>query len=101
MDTPPPIPPASSTPPPVPAAKRGWWSRNWKWFVPVGCLSLFVLFAGFIAAICLFVFTVLKSTDVYKEALVRAKADPAVVQALGEPIKEGLMPFGGAQVNGA
>src|SRR5438876_830195 len=20
--------------------QAGWWSRNWKWFVPVGCLSL-------------------------------------------------------------
>jgi hypothetical protein len=28
-----------------------WWSRNWKWFVPVGCLSLILLFCAFIAVV--------------------------------------------------
>jgi len=40
------------------------------------------------------VFSAIKSTDVYKEALERAKADPAVIEALGSPIKDGFLVSG-------
>ena len=43
----------------------------------------------------------MKSTDVYKEALARAKTDPAVIEALGSPIKEGFLMSGNTNVNGA
>jgi len=43
----------------------------------------------------------MKSTDVYKEALARAKADPAVIEALGSPIKDGFLVSGNTNVNGA
>jgi len=46
------------------------------------------------------VFSAIKSTDVYKEALDRAKADPAVIEALGSPIKGGFLLSGNANVNG-
>jgi len=45
---------------------RNWWDRNWKWFVPVGCLGSLILFLGFIAAIMLLVFGMMKSSDAYK-----------------------------------
>ena len=54
----------------VPAAtaqRPGWWSRNWKWFVPLGCLSMIGLVVVFVAAIVVIVFGALKSTDVYKD----------------------------------
>jgi hypothetical protein len=90
------------TPPPLPTQPKGnWWTRNWKWFVPTGCLTIFVLFAIFIASIVLIVFGALKSTDVYKEAVAKAKANPAVVEALGSPIKEGMFVSGSSNVNGA
>jgi hypothetical protein len=47
------------------------------------------------------VFSAIKSTDVYKEALARAKADPAVIEALGSPIKDGFLVSGNTNVNGA
>lgn len=100
--TPPPVPP--TTPPPlVPQQppRGGWWSRNWKWFVPTGCLTFLALIALFIVCITLFVFGVLKSTDVYKTALARAKNDQRVVAALGTPIKEGLVPSGKTNVEGS
>ena len=37
----------------------------------------------------------------YKEALARAKADPAVIEALGVPIKDGFLLSGNTNVNGA
>src|SRR6476620_4339409 len=85
-----------------PATPRpNWWKRNWKWFVPLGCLTVALLFLAFVGSIVVLVFTAMKSTDVYKEALARAKADPAVVQALGSPIKDGFLLSGNTNVNGA
>ena len=82
-------------------AKTNWWKRNWKWFVPLGCFSVVLLFLAFIGSILVIVFSAMKSTDVYKEALARAKADPAVTEALGSPIKEGFLLSGNTNVNGA
>ncbi len=93
---------ASASPPPPPLVPRpGWWSRNWKWFVPVGCLSFIAVIAVFVACIIVFVFSVMKSTDVYKTALHRAKANPEVIAALGTPIKDGLFVSGNTHADGA
>jgi hypothetical protein len=80
--------------------KTNWWSRNWKWFVPVGCFSICLLFAGFIALIMTFVFGVMRSSDAYKLALIRARAHPAVVEALGSPLQEGWFTSGNVNVTG-
>lgn len=98
--TPPPVPttPQPATPQPP---RKGWWSRNWKWFVPTGCLTFLALIVAFVVCLTMFVFGVLKSTDVYKTALARAKNDPRVVAALGSPIKDGLVPSGKTNVDGS
>ena len=72
-----------------------------KWFVPAGCLSFIALIAVFVFCIVVFVFSVMKSSDVYKTALSRAKADPAVIAALGTPIKDGLIVSGNTHADGA
>jgi Cytochrome oxidase complex assembly protein 1 len=90
------------TPPPIPSQTRGnWWTRNWKWFVPTGCLTLFLAFTAFILSILLIAFGAIKSTDVYKDAIVKAKTSPAVIEALGSPIKEGMFVSGNINANGA
>jgi hypothetical protein len=43
----------------------------------------------------------MKSTDVYEEASARAKANSAVIDALGSPITEGFIVSGNTNVNGA
>ena len=78
-----------------------WWQRNWKWFVPVGCFSIVLLFIAFVGSITLIVFSAVKSTDVYKDALTRAKAHPAVIEALGSPVTDGFLVSGNTNVNGA
>ena len=89
-------------PPPLPLQPRGnWWTRNWKWFVPTGCFTILILFAAFITLIVMIVFSAMKSSDVYKDALKRAKAEPAVIEALGSPIKDGMFVSGSTNVNGA
>jgi hypothetical protein len=60
-------------------------------------LLLVVAFAFFIISI---VFGALKSSDAYKTALAKAKADPRVVQALGSPIDDGMFISGKTNVSG-
>ena len=91
--TPPDLPPASQRP--------SWWSRNWKWFVPMGCLTMIGLVIAFVAMIMFIVFGALRSTDVYKQAVARAKKNPAVIEALGSPIEEGMLLSGKTNVEGS
>ncbi|HXX41528.1 MAG TPA: cytochrome c oxidase assembly factor Coa1 family protein [Chthoniobacterales bacterium] len=90
------------TPPLPPKPANGnWWTRNWKWFVPTGCLTIIVLFVVFTLSITLIVFAALKSSNVYKDAVARAKTSSAVIAALGSPIEEGMFVSGNTNVNGA
>lgn len=91
--------PSSATPtPPRSVAPRNWWSRNWKWFVPTGCMTMILLAIGFFALIFVLVFSAMKSSDAYKEALQRAQTNPAVIEALGTPIKDGMFVSGNTKV---
>ena len=69
--------------------------------MPLGCFTVALLFLVFVGSIVLIVFSAMKSTDVYKEALARTKANPAVTEALGSPIKDGFLVSGNTNVNGA
>ncbi len=82
-------------------AKPGWFSRNWKWAVPLGCLGTIVMFVGFIAAIFLVVMGAMRTSDAYQIAMSRARQHPAVIDALGEPIEVGWFVSGNINVNGA
>jgi hypothetical protein len=78
-----------------------WFSRNWKWLVPGGCLSALVVFGAFLALILSIVFGSMKASDPYRLAMDRATASPAVTQALGTPIKAGFFVSGNISVDGA
>ncbi|MGH8102718.1 MAG: cytochrome c oxidase assembly factor 1 family protein [Chthoniobacterales bacterium] len=95
-----PIPPSVHQSSAPLAKPRGWWSRNWMWFVPTGCFSLLVLFAIFVAGIVVIVFGALKSTDVYKTAVARAKANIEVRAALGDDVHPGILLSGNTNVSG-
>lgn len=83
-----------------PSRTPSWWSRNWKWFLPVGCLSCLMVLVGLIAIILFAATGMMKSSDAYRQALGRAGSDPRVVQRLGEPLEAGMLTSGGIQVNG-
>ena len=59
-----------------------------------------LLMVGFAWLIGTIVFGAMKSSDAYKMALTRAKADPRVVSALGSPITDGFFVLGKTNVNG-
>ena len=106
--TPPPPPPFSPAPhaAPPPQAAPGWWSRNWKWFVPTGCCLGSLVVCVLVAAIFglgVFgaIFGMMKSSEPYKVALARAKANQQVISALGTPITEGFSTWGKVNIDGA
>jgi hypothetical protein len=68
--------------------------------VPVGCLLPILCIAGFALAVFYFVVDVMKESDAYKMALVRAQTNPALVQAIGSPISQTGIVFGNTNANG-
>ncbi|HEX6179339.1 MAG TPA: cytochrome c oxidase assembly factor Coa1 family protein [Thermoanaerobaculia bacterium] len=86
--------PIGSQPP-----ERGWWGRNWKWVVIFGCLTPILLMAGCAAALVFAVFSSIRATDVYEDAVLRAQNDPRVVEALGSPVKVGWWMTGNVSIN--
>lgn len=83
--------------------QRSWWSRNWKWAAPVGCLILLLpplLLTGLVGGILAIVFGTIKSSDVYQQAYTLARSHPAVIEALGEPVEDGLLMGGQINVTG-
>jgi len=62
--------------------RPGWFSRNWKWAVPLGCFGAIATFVAFIAAIVVVVMGAMRTSDVYQIAMSRAREHPAVVEAI-------------------
>ncbi|MCE9552746.1 MAG: cytochrome c oxidase assembly factor 1 family protein [Planctomycetes bacterium] len=81
------------------ATPRTWWNRNWKWAVPVGCITPLVCCGGFAGLILTIIFGAMRSSDVYKDAVSRATADVRVKELLGEPIEPGLFTTGNINVH--
>ena len=85
--------------PSSPITRRNWWSRNWKWLVPVGCLLPILICGGFIALIFGFVNGAIKKSEPYQHAMAQALAHPDVVKLLGQPIVPGTMATGSIHLN--
>jgi hypothetical protein len=66
-----------------------WWSRNWVRVSVVGTCGAVVLFFAGIAFIVVGAFAVIRSSGACQEAVARASASPAIVQALGTPLEVG------------
>ncbi len=64
-------------------------------------MGALALFAAFIMLIVTILFGMIKSSDVYRDALATARANPAVVQALGSPIEAGIFVMGSISVSGS
>jgi len=86
------------TPPAQP--RKGWFGRNWKWFVPAGCLFIFLLVAGGIGGILAIVEGSIKQSGAYTQALAQAQANPQVTGLIGQPVTPGMFVSGNINVNG-
>jgi hypothetical protein len=69
------------------APQRSWWSRNWKWAAPVGCLGLIGSCGCLTVALIALGFASAKSSTPYEQALSIAKSDSEVQATLGQPIE--------------
>jgi hypothetical protein len=87
---------------PAPAVDRpNWFSRNWKWFVPLGALALLLLFAAFVGGILLLVETSFQHSGFYTQALAKARANPQVAEKFGKPLKAGWLASGSVKTSGS
>src|ERR1700738_1230223 len=68
-------------------ARKSWFSRNWKWLIPVILVVVFGLPLALIGAI----FAAMKNSDVARESVFQAQTNPLVAQGLGAPITEGWL----------
>ncbi len=88
-------PPTPRTPPPIipgqPQPQKS--SGCWKWGA-LGCALVALVCVLLVVGIGVFVFGIIKSTYVYKDAVHRAQTNPQVMAALGTPIGTGLLVSG-------
>lgn len=82
------------TPPPLPEKKKDWFSRNWKWFVPVIIVVPIVFMILFVGGILWGTMALIKVSEPYKEGLNRARENQVVIKHLGEPIEGGFFVWG-------
>ncbi|MCP3101207.1 cytochrome c oxidase assembly factor 1 family protein [Myxococcus sp. K15C18031901] len=72
--------------------QQGWWSRNWKWVVPAGCLGLVAMCGCLGFALVGWGVKSVGTTgaNVYTEAVGIARMDAQVRSTLGSPIEAKL-----------
>mgnify|MGYP000088402095 CR=1 FL=1 len=68
--------------------RKNWWQRNWKWFVPTGCLTLIAVFIIFIVTMFFTVTAMVKDSAPYVDAFESATTNSYVIEQLGEPIEQ-------------
>jgi hypothetical protein len=84
----------------APAQQPGWFSRNWKWLLGVGCLGM-VTCCGLFGAVTWFTAQkVIQGSPVFAEAIAKANSNPDVTAALGHPVTPGGMVQGEVKDSG-
>ncbi len=81
--------------------QRSWWSRNWVWSLPCGCLGCFGLMIGSCALFLGGLFSAVRTSEGWQEVLAEVQSHPEVVAAMGEPIEAGWMFQGNIDVSGS
>jgi hypothetical protein len=67
---------------------RGWWSRNWKWFIPTLFLCMILMCGGCVAGIFFMFISGLKQTEPYVVTMQKIQANAEAQEALGQPIRD-------------
>ena len=80
--------------PEAPMQQPSWFSRNWKWLLPVGCLVPLLCCGSFAGFTAFTVAATMKSSVAFTEGLSRASANEEVRAALGTPIEASGFPMG-------
>lgn len=81
--------------------RSGWGVGTWIGCGCGGCILIIVVVAGLAVALGGLAFLSFRQSDVFEEGLRRARANPQVVEVLGEPIEAGFLMSGSFEVSGA
>ncbi|TNF53171.1 hypothetical protein EP227_06320 [bacterium] len=79
---------------------RDWFERNWKWLVPATLFIFTVVCAAFISGILYIVLVSVKSSGVYKDAVIIVQHHDDAREVLGEPIRTKWYVMGSINVSG-
>ena len=74
----------------APMQQPNWFSRNWKWLVPVGCLVPMMCCGVFGFGTYFAVTKVIQASGAYAGALEQVNRNPEVAATLGTPVMPGL-----------
>ncbi|HEY0591334.1 MAG TPA: cytochrome c oxidase assembly factor Coa1 family protein [Thermoanaerobaculia bacterium] len=83
------------------AVEPGPKKSSWLKWVALGCAAIVLLGVIAAGALLFFVFGAVKKSAPFTEALARARANPAVVAAIGEPIETGFLVSGNVGYEGS
>ena len=67
--------------------RRGWFRRNWLWFVPTLLLVFMLLCCGCFTGIFFWVYGRVYDMEMCQKAMQKIRANTEVRQAIGEPMK--------------
>lgn len=70
--------------------RKNWFQRNWKWFVPTGCLGMIVavvLIYFFLTAVFSGITSMLKDSKVYEHTMKIAKESDVLEEKIGHNIE--------------
>jgi hypothetical protein len=84
-----------------PQKPRGWWSRNWKWFIPVVFVVMVFICCGGPLGFLYFGFKQLLNSEPYKITMQKIADSEELKQELGEPIESVLNPPPSVRVENA
>lgn len=79
----------------MPKQRRNWLGRNWKRLLA----AVFVCGIVFVVGIFALIMSAMRSSDVAKEAVARARSNAVLAQRLGAPIGEGWLVGGSINVS--
>ena len=83
----------------APMQQPNWFSRNWKWLVPVGCLVPLMCCGVFGIGTYVAVSKVIQNSGAYVGAIAEVNVNPEVEAALGTPVTPGLGLSGSVKEN--
>jgi hypothetical protein len=81
-------------------ARPDWFTRNWKWVVPVGLVSGLILVGAFVGSIFFIVESSFRQSGCYTQALSRAQANPEILEKIGQPLTPGWLASGNINISG-
>jgi hypothetical protein len=81
--------------------EKSWLERHPGWKIPLGFLILILLIVVFGGVVMTIITTSFHSSDVYKQAMIRATSDPQVRAQFGEPLQAAWLISGELHVSGS